>query len=119
MADETAALLRRPYRKVLRGSPEEGYLAEAPELPGCFTAGETEAEALEMLQDAMAGWLESALARNLLIPEPERGEATRYNGRVLVRMPPLLHRRLAEQAREQGVSLHQWLVTILAHGLRG
>jgi predicted HicB family RNase H-like nuclease len=35
-----------------------------------------------------------------------------------VRMPPLLHQRLAPEAREQGVSLNQWLVTLLAQGLR-
>jgi antitoxin HicB len=67
---EVIALLQRPYRKVLSGSPAEGFLAEVPELPGCFTAGETEVEALDMLRDAMAGWFESALARNLPIPEP-------------------------------------------------
>jgi predicted HicB family RNase H-like nuclease len=31
---------------------------------------------------------------------------------VLVRMPPLLHQRLAQEARDQGISLNQWLVTI-------
>lgn len=46
-------LLRRPYRMVIRGTPEEGYLAEAPELPGCITAGETPEEALALLRDAM------------------------------------------------------------------
>lgn len=60
----------RPYRKVVTGDAEEGYLAMVPELPGCFTAGETPAEALEMLDDAMAGWFESALERGLTIPEP-------------------------------------------------
>src|SRR5437764_704215 len=42
------ALLARPYRMVVRGDPEEGYLAEAPELPGCFTSGDTPAEAVKM-----------------------------------------------------------------------
>jgi antitoxin HicB len=115
---QIAALLQRPYRKVLSGSPAEGFLAEVPELPGCFTAGETEVEALEMLHDAMAGWFESALARKLPIPEPAPPERPRHTGRVLVRMPPLLHQRLAQEARDQGISLNQWLVTILAHGMR-
>ncbi|MBA2447498.1 MAG: type II toxin-antitoxin system HicB family antitoxin [Chloroflexi bacterium] len=110
-------LLKRPYRKVIRGDTEEGFLAEAPELPHCFTAGETEEEALEMLRDAMAGWFESALAHGDPIPEPEPPGATRYSGYITVRMPPSLHRHLAEQARSEGVSLNQWAVTLLARGL--
>jgi antitoxin HicB len=68
-------LLKRPYRKVIRGTAEDGYLAEAPELPGCVTAGDTEAEALELLADAMAGWCDARLARGLPIPEPSSSEA--------------------------------------------
>jgi antitoxin HicB len=109
-------LLKLPYRKVIRGDAEEGFLAEAPELPGCFTAGETEQEALEMLREAMAGWLESALVHGDPIPEPTP-EPT-HNGRILVRMPKTLHRRLAEQAQAEGVSLNQLAVAILARGLR-
>jgi antitoxin HicB len=108
---QITALLRKPYRMVVRGEPDEGYLAEATELPGCITAGETPAEAMELLRDAMAGWFESAFERGLDIPEPA-DEA--YNGRILVRLPKSLHRQLVEQAKEQGVSLNQWILTLLA-----
>ena len=63
----------RPYRKVISGDDIEGYLAEAPELPGCVTAGETVDEALRMLRDAMEGWIESALVAGDPIPEPAAG----------------------------------------------
>ena len=65
-----AELLQRPYRKVIRGEPVEGYLGEAPELPGCLTAGATDVEALENLREAMAVWFEWALAAGHPIPEP-------------------------------------------------
>jgi antitoxin HicB len=106
-------LLRRPYRKVITGDSEEGFLAMVPELPGCFTAGETEQEALELLHDAMAGWIESAIERGLPIPEP----AGQESGKVLVRMPKSLHRRLLERAEQEGVSANQLAVAILARGL--
>lgn len=64
-------LIQRPYRMVICGEPMEGYLAEAPELPGCFTAGETPEEALELLRDAMELWFESMLDTGDPIPEPE------------------------------------------------
>lgn len=106
-------LLGRPYRRVITGDADEGYLAMVPELPGCFTAGETPTEALEMLEDAMAGWFESALARGLAIPEP----AGRESGRLLVRMPKSIHRRLMERAEEEGVSANTLAVSLLAKGL--
>ncbi|MGH2632281.1 MAG: type II toxin-antitoxin system HicB family antitoxin [Tepidiformaceae bacterium] len=64
-------IVARPYRKVIRGDDLDGYLAEAPELPGCVTAGETVVEALELLRDAMEGWVESALAADEAIPQPQ------------------------------------------------
>ncbi len=65
-----AALMHRPYRVRVEGDPIDGYLAQAPELPGCFTAGDTPEEALAMLQEAMAGWFMLSLERGLDIPEP-------------------------------------------------
>jgi antitoxin HicB len=64
-------ILAPPYRKVISGDDVEGYLAEAPELPGCVTAGETVEEAERMLRDAMEGWVECALVAGEDIPEPE------------------------------------------------
>ncbi|MCC6961044.1 MAG: type II toxin-antitoxin system HicB family antitoxin [Dehalococcoidia bacterium] len=63
-------LASRPYQKVIRGDEVEGFLAEAPELPGCVTAGASIIEATEMLQDAIEGWIEAALAAGEAIPEP-------------------------------------------------
>jgi len=67
------AILRRPYHRVVTGEPIEGYLGEVPELPGCATAGETPEEAIRNLEEAMAVWVESALAHGDPIPEPAAG----------------------------------------------
>lgn len=53
----------RPYRMVITGDEADGYLAEAPELPGCVTAGETVTEAAEMFRDAIEGWIEAGTYR--------------------------------------------------------
>ena len=108
-------LLARPYRKVITGDPAEGFLASAPELPGCLTAGETEEEALALLREAMALWFESALVDGDPIPEPTPEPS--YNGKVLVRMPRSLHRQLAQRAQTEGVSINQLAVALLAAGL--
>jgi antitoxin HicB len=48
-----------------------GWFAQIPTLPGCMSVGETQLEALAMIEDAKRGWLESVLAHNDPIPEPE------------------------------------------------
>jgi predicted HicB family RNase H-like nuclease len=42
---------------------------------------------------------------------------TEPGGRILVRLPLALHERLSALAREQGVSLNQLVVTLLAGGV--
>ena len=44
------------YKVVLHQS-EEGYSVSCPGLPGCWSQGETEAEALENIQDAIEEYL--------------------------------------------------------------
>ena len=63
-----------PYSVLLTPLSAEdggGWLAEIPALPGCMSDGETQLEALEMIEDAKRGWLESSLAHGDPIPEPE------------------------------------------------
>ncbi|MEW6273541.1 MAG: type II toxin-antitoxin system HicB family antitoxin [Bacillota bacterium] len=103
-----------PYRVVIHPSPEGGYAVEIPELPGCLSQGETLQEALEMIEDAKLCWISDALERGEEVPEPV-DEA--YSGRILVRAPKSLHRALAERAREEGVSLNQFIVYQLSRAL--
>ena len=66
------------YEIVIWWSEEdECYVAEAPELPGCMAHGETDAEALENIHQAMALWLESAREDGAPVPKP-RGRRLMY-----------------------------------------
>jgi antitoxin HicB len=105
----------RPYRKVIAPLPEGGFLIQVPDLPGCQADGDTEAEALAEIDEAMLAWLESALLAGEQVPEPSR--QTEYSGKMLVRMPKTLHRQLIERAELEGVSANQLAVAILARGL--
>lgn len=115
IAAQVAEIMKRPYRKVISGDAEEGFLIQVPDLPGCMTAGDTEAEAVAMLPEAMMAWIESALLDGDPVPEP--AVVPEYNGKVLVRMPKSLHQRLVERAEEEGVSANQLAVALLAKGL--
>ncbi len=56
----------------LQSEPESGYTITVPSLPGCVSYGSTFEEALEMIKDAMTGWL--AVAREEGLPIPEQFE---------------------------------------------
>lgn len=69
---EVQRRLRLPYHRVIFGDPNDGYMGEVAELPGCYTSGDTPAEALSNLDEAMAGWIESCLISGDPIPEPAK-----------------------------------------------
>lgn len=47
------------YAVYLQKAEEGGYTVSAPALPGCTTQGETKEEALEMIKDAIEGYITS------------------------------------------------------------
>jgi antitoxin HicB len=50
---------KRIYRFLLIPEDEGGYSVSVPELPGCFTQGETKEEAIKMAYEAIELYLES------------------------------------------------------------
>jgi predicted RNase H-like HicB family nuclease len=93
---------------------DEGFIAVAPDLPGCSAFGETQHEALTELQSAIAAWIEAARTAGNPIPEPSQPAADNvYSGKILVRMPKSLHAHLAQAAKAEAVSLNQHIVFLL------
>ena len=74
------------------------------------------AEAVTMLDEAMLLWIAAALEEGEVIPQPTGGRQE-YSGRMLVRMPKTLHRRLIERAHDEGVSANQLAVALLSKNL--
>ncbi len=62
--------LRFPYTIQLRQYEDGTLFADVAELPGCMTEADTAEKALEMIRDAMAGWIEVALSEGIPIAEP-------------------------------------------------
>ncbi|MCC7364029.1 MAG: type II toxin-antitoxin system HicB family antitoxin [Dehalococcoidia bacterium] len=107
--------LNLPYHIVMvrddtGGDP--GWVIWVDELPGCISQGDSPEEATEMIRDAMEGWLSVALEYGDDIPLPR--EETEHSGKFMVRLPRSLHRELADGARHEGVSLNQYVSTLLA-----
>ncbi|MBI4285153.1 MAG: type II toxin-antitoxin system HicB family antitoxin [Chloroflexi bacterium] len=57
----------------LQPEPEGGYTITVPSLPGCISYGENFEKAIEMIRDAIEGWL--SVARQEGIPIPEQFES--------------------------------------------
>ena len=108
-------IMGRPYARVLVPDETGGYVAEALELPGCISEGDTPDEAIENLEDAMRGWLQVAVGDGKRVPEPL--DAGEYNGRILLRVPRPVHARCVRLAEADGISLNQWLLEAIGERL--
>lgn len=47
------------YTTIFEPAEEGGYVVSVPALPGCFTEGDTFEEAVEMVKDAIKGYIAS------------------------------------------------------------
>lgn len=107
------------------GTDTEAFGVVVPDLPGCFSAGDTLEEAFIQTEEAVTGWIETALDAGLAIPKPSSIEALRkahpeYEGwtwglvkvdpamlddtmeRVNISLPRRILHRLDAQARAAG-----------------
>jgi len=102
--------LKYPY--TIEEEEENGekiFVAEIPDLPGCGAQGNTLEELRKNLEEAKTIWIEESWKRKLDIPEPSK----EYSGRILLRISPVLHGQLNKRARQQGVSLNQFIRNLL------
>ena len=102
-----------PYRmEIVRDVAEGGFVASFPELKGCVTCGETVEAVAANAEDCKREWLTAALEEGYEIPEPSTdGE---YSGQFKLRIPKSLHRSLAEHSRQEGISMNQFCLYLLA-----
>ena len=107
--------LELTYPITLYQAEEGGYVAEIEDLPGCLTEGETLEEVSQRIEDARKSWIQAAYEDGVEIPPPRTDEE--YSGKFMVRIPKYLHRRLAEKAKREGVSLNQYVENILSAGI--
>ncbi|WP_174278750.1 type II toxin-antitoxin system HicB family antitoxin [Sphingomonas bacterium] len=58
-----------------RGTEGTAFGVVVPDLPGCFSAGETLEEAMMGVEEAVAAWIDAALDAGDAIPVPSRLDA--------------------------------------------
>lgn len=105
-----------PYRMEIVPDVEEGgFTAWYPDLPGCLTCADTMEGVIANAQDAKRAWLAAALEEGVAIAEPSQENATgQFSGQFKLRLPRSLHRSLSLHARQEGISMNQYCLYLLA-----
>ena len=86
---------------------DESFVARIAEFPSLAAHGETQEEAMREIKSVVGFVLSDLKEANEPIPEPFGKRA--FSGRLVLRMPEYMHRQLALEALQQGVSLNQLL----------
>lgn len=85
------------------------------ELPDVATFEESFEAAYALAIDAIESLYESSVEENRPFPSPlSQAESSEYSGRLTLRMPRWLHTQLGHQADAEGISLNQYLISILS-----
>jgi predicted RNase H-like HicB family nuclease len=104
--------LKKPYARILIPDETGMINAQIEEFPGCFAYGDSPEQAFKNLERAGEAWIEAALAEGQEIPEPL--SSIGFSGNFALRMPRSLHRRAAQFAERDRVSLNQFFVAAIA-----
>ena len=94
---------------------DNGYWVKFPDLPGCFTEGDSISEAYEMAQEAMGLWLQSE-SNGFNYPEASdiTGMRTAENEQiVLVEFDPIEYlKRTSSKSVKKTLTIPEWLNTL-------
>lgn len=90
---------------------DQAFIGRVVEFPSLAAHGSAQEKALREIRTVVQYVLEDLAAENEPIPEPL--SRRHYSGKLNLRMPRDLHRRLALESSAQGVSLNHWINTKL------
>ena len=120
------------------GDESTAFGVVAPDLPGCFSAGDTLDEALAGVEEAAAAWIDATLDAGGVIPPPSNLETVRRNPdfagwafgvvtldpallddaaeRVNITLPRRVLKRLDAQARAAGKTRSGYIAQLALEG---
>ena len=98
--------------RVIWSEEDREYAGLSTEFPSLSWLDETPEEALQGIRQLVSDVIEDMRKNNEDIPEPF--STREFSGKFIVRIPPELHRRIAEEAAEEGVSINRLVNSRLA-----
>jgi predicted HicB family RNase H-like nuclease len=101
------------YQFIVEWEPDDQvFVARVTEFPSLAAHGESQEEALREMRDLVDAVVADLKANGEPVPEPLC--LRQYSGKLNLRMPPDMHRRLTAEAERRGVSLNQLINLKLA-----
>ncbi len=91
--------------RVIWSEEDEEFVGLCDAFPSLSWLADTPEEALRGIREVVAQVVADLEANDEPVPEPLA--ARQYSGRFVVRIPPEVHRELAIEAAEEGVSLNR------------
>ncbi|BBO88245.1 type II toxin-antitoxin system HicB family antitoxin [Desulfosarcina ovata] len=91
--------------RVTWSDDDDEYVGLCAEFPSLSWLAVTQEKALKGIRKLVADVVSDMVENGESIPEPFASK--RYSGKFMVRVPPDVHRKLAIQAAEAGVSLNR------------
>ena len=98
--------------RIFWSEEDNEYVGECLEFPSLSWLAPTQEEALSGIKKLVAECVEDMLTNGEKVPEPL--SSRKYSGRFTVRISPELHRKLAIEAKEAGLSLNRLAMLKLA-----
>lgn len=86
---------------------DDAFVARVAEFPSLAAHGDTQEEAMSEIKSVVEFVLNDLKESGEEIPEPFGKRS--FSGRLVLRMPEYMHRQLAIEAMQQGISLNQLL----------
>lgn len=97
---------------VVWSDEDEAFIGRVLEFPSLAAHGETPENAVREIRAVVGYALDDLEESGESIPEPYRKRF--FSGRLNLRMSKQLHRQLVVEAKQEGISLNQWINTKLA-----
>lgn len=87
------------------------FIARCLELSGLSAHGKTNEEALQQIKFVASESVKWLIDDNKEIPQPLG--LKKYKGKLTLRVPPEIHRKMAIKSAEEGVSVNQYILSRL------
>lgn len=98
--------------RVLWSEEDQEYVGLCPEFPRLSWLDATQEKALKGIKKLVSECIVDLVAEGEPVPEPI--STKQFSGKFMVRVPPEVHRQLAVEAAESGVSLNRIVSAKLA-----
>ena len=99
--------------RVTWSEEDNEYIGLCAEFPSLSWLSKTPESALKGIRNIVAEIIKDMKKNGEEIPQPLSGK--NYSGKCMVRVPPEVHRNLAIQAAESGVSINRLVSSRLSH----